>query len=189
MRTEDLSLSRRVPGRSTDQRSDDASLTSDARALHRSLAELIRLLQFRDRDRICCHEVTVSQCYALQAVVRDGPMRLNDLASFLYLDKSTTSRVVDSLQRKGYLLRSPDPSDRRAVQLEATGEGRRLAGRVEAELQAESEAALAGLDSEVRQGVLRVLTLLIERQARCVEFSAGCCRWRPASVANPDTCC
>ena len=159
----------------------DASLDADARSLRHSLSELIRLVQFRDRDRICCHDVSVSQCYALQAVKHGGPLRLGDLATHLYLDKSTTSRIVDSLERKGYLERRPDPSDRRAVLLEATESGRRLVDRIESELHVESLSVLLGLDADTRRGVVRVLELLVGRQARRVEVEAGCCRWRPAS--------
>src|ERR1700754_3464708 len=97
----------------------DPALERDARALYGALSDLIRVYQFRDRDRICCYDVSVSQCYALEEVVRQGGMSLNDLAARLYLDKSTASRVVDSLERKGYVARTPHPSDRRAVLLEA----------------------------------------------------------------------
>src|SRR5687767_3520590 len=91
----------------------DPALERDARALYGALSDLIRVYQFRDRDRICCHDVSVSQCYALEALVRRGGMTLNDLAAHLYLDKSTASRVVDALERKGYVTRTSHPSDRR----------------------------------------------------------------------------
>jgi hypothetical protein len=41
--------------------------------------------QFRDRDRICCHDVSVTQCYALETVVEHGPMRLTTLAERLFV--------------------------------------------------------------------------------------------------------
>lgn len=159
----------------------DSALHADAKELRRTLSDLIRVVQFRDRDRICCHDVTVSQCHALEAIARSGPLRLNDLAAHLYLDKSTTSRVVDALVSKDYVERTPDPSDGRAVQLAATDSGRRLVGRVESELHAESAAALLGLDADTRRGVLRVLDLLVRRQQQRVEVEAGCCRWRPVT--------
>jgi len=98
----------------------DPTLENDALALHRALGELVRVYQFRDRDRICCYDVSVTQCYALEAVVHDGPLTLNELAARMYLDKSTTSRVVDALQKKGYVDRQENPDDRRALRLEAT---------------------------------------------------------------------
>ena len=67
----------------------DPVLLRDAERLSDALEDLLRVVQFRDRDRICCHDVSVTQCYALRALVEDGPMGLNSLAESLYLDKST----------------------------------------------------------------------------------------------------
>jgi len=41
------------------QAAGDPVLDADALALHRVLSDLTRMLQFRDRDRICCHAVSV----------------------------------------------------------------------------------------------------------------------------------
>ena len=65
-----------------------------------AVADLVRVYQFRDRDRICCHDVSVTQCYALETMVEHGPLRLSALADRLFLDKSTTSRVVSTLVRR-----------------------------------------------------------------------------------------
>ena len=157
------------------------ALTADARALHRSLEDLIRLIQFRDRDRICCHGISVSQCYTLEALVVAGPLRLNAVAGRLYLDKSTASRVVDGLVEKGHAERTRDPEDGRAVLVAATGEGRALYERIEADLVAEVGAVLADFEPEVRRGMTLVLDRLVRAAASRVEVEAGCCRLRPAS--------
>ena len=72
----------------------DPNLEQDAAALHAAVSDLVRVYQFRDRDHICCHDISVTQCYALEAVAERGPMRLGALADRMFLDKSTTSRVV-----------------------------------------------------------------------------------------------
>ena len=53
-----------------------------------------------------------------------GPLRLSDLAERLCLDVSTVSRQVAALERAGWLVRSPDPVDRRACLLALSTEGR-----------------------------------------------------------------
>src|SRR6185295_17411735 len=88
------------------KRAETSRLEVDATSLHEALTELVRVYQFRDRDRICCHDISVTQCYALEALLRRGPSGLNELAAELYLDKSTASRVVAALQRKKYVSRS-----------------------------------------------------------------------------------
>lgn len=124
---------------------------------HRALTDLIRVYQFRDRDRICCHDISVTQCYALQTLAEGGPMRLNDLAERLYLDKSTASRVVDALEAKGYVRRRPDPEDGRAVRTETTASGLRLYRRIERDLLKGERELLAEFDPEVRRAMTRLL--------------------------------
>jgi len=128
------------------------SLEADATSLHDALTELVRVYQFRDRDRICCHDISVTQCYALEALLRRGPSGLNELADELYLDKSTASRVVTTLERKRYVTRSPHPADGRAIVLSVTPAGRRLYDRIRADLVAETSELLRDFEPEVREG-------------------------------------
>jgi len=72
-------------------------LLRDAATLQDALGELVRVLQFRDRDRACCYDLSVSQCHALEAFVREGPMTVTELGSHLYLEKSTASRLAKAL--------------------------------------------------------------------------------------------
>ena len=99
-------------------------LAQDTAEFHGALTSLIRVYQFRDRDRICCHDLSVTQWYALDSLVSGGPFTLNELAGELYLEKSTMSRVVDGLERKGYVVRNRHPDDGRAVLLEANSKGK-----------------------------------------------------------------
>ena len=42
---------------------ESTALQADAETLHAALSELVRVYQFRDRDRICCHDISVTQCW------------------------------------------------------------------------------------------------------------------------------
>jgi len=136
----------------------------------------VRVYQSLDRDRICCHDISITQCNALEALARRGGLTLNELAAHLYLDKSTASRVVDALQRKGYVDRSTHPSDGRAVLLVTTERGRELYQSIRKGLLADEQTLLAGFDPEIR----RALPQLIARLARAVAARLGsgeaCCR-------------
>ncbi len=101
-----------------------ADLPADAVALHEAISQLVRVYQFRDRDKICCYDISVTQCYALEILAQHGSLRSQALADLLKLDKSTVTRVVDALVRKGYALRRRDAEDSRALALEITAEGR-----------------------------------------------------------------
>jgi MarR family 2-MHQ and catechol resistance regulon transcriptional repressor len=153
----------------------------DAEALQAAVAELVRVYQFRDRDCICCHDISVTQCYALETLVEHGPMRLNALADRLFLDKSTTSRVVGSLAKKGYVNQQPETTDRRALAVSATPQGRRLCARITADLVAQQKDLLEDLDPAVRAGVVKVIRGLA--RAADARFRAG------VSVAAASGCC
>ena len=156
---------------SSPQVESPAALHRDAQALQAAVADLVRVYQFRDRDRICCHDISVTQCHALEMVVEHGPMRLNDLTERLFLDKSTTSRVVRTLVKKGYVEQHADRDDRRATALSATRAGRNLCARITDDLVDQQKELLADLDPDVRAGVVDV----VRRLARAADsrFRSG----------------
>ena len=159
----------------------EATLDRDAADLQAAVADLVRVYQFRDRDRICCHDISVTQCYALETLVEHGSMRLNALAERLFLDKSTTSRVVTTLVKKGYVEQRSDAQDGRAIALSPTRKGRNLCTRISNDLVGQQKQLLQDLDPEVRAGVVQVLRRLA--QAADARFRSG------AVGGDAKTCC
>jgi MarR family 2-MHQ and catechol resistance regulon transcriptional repressor len=157
-------------------------LEREAEALHEALSSLVRLYQFRDRDQICCFDVSVPQCYALEAMVKDGPLTLGELAERLYVDKSTASRIVDALERKGYLGRAPHPTDARALSLSATPAGTRLVRKIRDSLIEEARAVLSELSPAFRREAVQFLTRLTLAAAGRLGRGPG----RPAACTSRD---
>ncbi|RNF86542.1 MarR family winged helix-turn-helix transcriptional regulator [Montanilutibacter psychrotolerans] len=153
------------------------SLQKEAEALHAAVSDLVRIYQFRDRDKICCYDISVTQCYALEVLVERGPCRSQALAEALRLDKSTTTRVVDALARKGYVERLPDSEDARAVSLRVTSEGRTLYERINSELIAQQIDLIQDLDPDVCAAATEILKRLARAaKARFVSgVSVGSC--------------
>lgn len=162
--------------------STDAKLLEDAKALQAAVSGLVRIYQVRDRDRICCHDISVTQCHALEVLVAQGPMRSQALAEALRLEKSTVTRVVDALVRKGYVERLAAPDDARALALRATPSGRALFKRIHDELVAQQMALLRDLGPELRAGAADI----VRRLARAAEarFLPGQCA--PAACGPGD---
>jgi DNA-binding MarR family transcriptional regulator len=153
-----------------------SGLDADAVALHRVLLELKRAYQFRDRECICCYDISVTQCWALEALLRRGGLTLNELAGELYLEKSTASRVVGALERKGYVKRARNPEDGRSVSLSATAAGARLYGRIEGELLAQERLLLSEFDPEVRSSLILLLGRLTDAaSSKLVAEGGKCC--------------
>jgi len=151
------------------------TLDQDAAELHQALTDLLRVYQFRDRKRICFHDVSVTQCYTLSALISSGAPTLNELAEEMYLDKSTTSRVVDSLVRKGYARRISEPDDARVIRVEPTSEGRDLHERIEGHLVEQEKTLIAGFDPEVRQATTRLIARLARAARERFSRDDGTC--------------
>ena len=60
----------------------------------------------------------------LSMLAKCGPARASDLAKALMLDLSTVSRHVQSLERAGFVEKTPDATDRRATNLDLTPAGK-----------------------------------------------------------------
>lgn len=83
-------------------------------------------------------EVSLSECHVLLELDRRGRLTASDLSDILVLEKSTVSRVVQRLIKRGWIQRSTCTQDRRRLPLELSQDGRRqvqdLDGRADAEV-------------------------------------------------------
>lgn len=140
------------------------SMVRDAARLQEALAELIRVLQFRDRDRACCYDLSVSQCHALQALIQSGPMTVTQLGSHLYLEKSTASRLANALLKKELVRKRAPREDGRVVILQVTEAGHRLARKIMNDLSEEYRDLLEQFEPEVRAA----LPLLLDRLTQII---------------------
>ena len=150
------------------------SLNRQAERLYHVFAELVRGYQFRDREEICCHGLSVSQCYALDALETHGPMTMGNLAGQLYLELSTMTRVVDYLVAKKLATRVADAKDRRVCRVQISQQGRSLVSRIRGELMQEYKLILRAIPPESREAVISAISHLLsafkERQeSRCSE--------------------
>jgi DNA-binding MarR family transcriptional regulator len=91
---------------------------SAALRLTNSVGRMVRMLR-----RSYIGPLGASATSALATVVREGPIRLGDLADREGVTPATLSRVVTVLEREGYVDRRTDPTDRRSAFLAATPSG------------------------------------------------------------------
>lgn len=77
-----------------------------------------------------------TQWIALRALCARGPCSMTELAQAAVIDRTSLTRTVDVLTGKGLAARWTPPQDRRAVLVDATPDGKRLAEAVETETEA-----------------------------------------------------
>ena len=89
-------------------------------------------------------------------------MRLSDLAEALRIAPRSATEVADALQARGLVERTPDPTDRRAVVLTPTAEGRRVQQEIATARAADNRDLFARLDAADRATLARILRTLAD---------------------------
>jgi DNA-binding MarR family transcriptional regulator len=128
-----------------------------------SLSQLVmrtaRALRRVNRDELEPFGLTPSQARALGVISRygDSPPRLGDIAARLDIAPRSATEVVDDLQALGLVQRVPDPTDRRAVTISLTGEGRAVRKRIERARARRGDEFFGHLTPEQRAGLQDLL--------------------------------
>ncbi|MBX0299124.1 MarR family transcriptional regulator [Cryobacterium sp. 1639] len=97
-------------------------------AVESALSTILRWSTRADNRRML-HDSTgaalsSTDSWLLEKVVVAGPLRMSKLAGWMAVDKSTITTEIRRLEKAGLVNRRSDPSDRRAVLVTATEEGR-----------------------------------------------------------------
>ncbi|MCZ0209738.1 MarR family transcriptional regulator [Streptomyces sp. UMAF16] len=126
--------------------------------LVRCETRLYNALNDRLRER---HGIVTSQFEFLR-FLRDHPgARVADLAAEFAIGVGATSKSADRLEKQGWIVRQPNPSDRRSSLLALTDDGSQLADAAE-ETFTDTLAALIGdtLDGSSAAAAVRALSKL-----------------------------
>jgi DNA-binding MarR family transcriptional regulator len=87
--------------------------------LHSAAIHLLRRLRVEDEAL----GISAPRLAALSVLVFAGPRRVGELAEAEQVEPPTMTRLVDGMERDGYVVREPDPDDGRAVIVRATAKG------------------------------------------------------------------
>lgn len=101
--------------------------TSDLVEAVRAMSRLSRIVE-RASDELSFAD------YRVMSAIAEGEARASRLASRLLLGKPTISSTVDSLSRRGLIVKSTVEGDNRAVELTLSAEGAELFERMEARM-------------------------------------------------------
>jgi DNA-binding MarR family transcriptional regulator len=137
-------------------------VADDAAELGELVMRVARTQRRRWRDVLAPWDLSPHQARALRVVcLRDG-VRLSDLADALRIAPRSATEVADGLQHRGLVERLPDPSDRRAVLLRPTAEGRRVRAEIDAARTADSAELYARLPAADRATLARLLRAIAD---------------------------
>ena len=104
--------------------------------------------------------LTPTRSSVLLTIVRNGEIRLSELAETEGLNPTMLSRVISDFVAEGLVARTSDDGDRRAAWVTASAAGRRLAERIRRERTVALNRALEGLSDDDRHLLERALPAL-----------------------------
>src|SRR3954447_21872515 len=109
--------------------------------------------------------------FVIRAVAAEEPT-VGRLAEPLGGGRQAAGKLSDEMVQRGYLLRAPDPADRRRTRLRLSAKGRRVRERAAAESEAiEAELREAAGDDAVA-GLRKALLAFVEREGALDEVRA-----------------
>ncbi|MEV4737995.1 MULTISPECIES: MarR family winged helix-turn-helix transcriptional regulator [unclassified Microbacterium] len=110
-----------------------------------------RYMRLNETDMRALHYLIV--CANRGAVATPG-----GIATHLGISTASTTKLLDRLEKGGHIVRSPHPTDRRALAITITAETRRAAMETVGAQQAKRFYSAARLSAEERDVVIRFLT-------------------------------
>lgn len=132
----------------------------DVNRLRHTLLRLVRNIRSHSLG-----DVTQSQAAMLASVWRHGPATIGQLADHEHVLPPAASKIIAALERRGFVERASDPTDRRTVTVSLSEAGREYLGEVRAAATswlAGKVDALSHDEAELLVAALPVLERLLE---------------------------
>lgn len=94
--------------------------------LEKELRYISHLIKQKGREILSNYTITPPQFIALQWLHESGDMTIGDLSTKMYLAFSTTTDLVDRMEKNELVQRVRDENDRRVVRIHLLPEGERI---------------------------------------------------------------
>jgi DNA-binding MarR family transcriptional regulator len=121
------------------------------------LSDTGRLMRTVFDRRVRALGLTRSQWLLLSRLHRHPGASQTELAEMLEVEKASAGRMVDRMERNGWVVRRPDSTDRRINRIHLTPEAEKIHKRMWVIAEATVDDALAGLNLRERAELARLL--------------------------------
>lgn len=130
---------------------------------HNRMISMIRSLGLHQPNRTPCGQpVSISEAHTIMELERAGELNQSQLTQALQLEKSTVSRLVQQLEKKGWLIRKPSAADQRIKNIQLSETGRRVAERLNDSRKEKFDSILQQIPLDKRSQLIESLDLLVE---------------------------
>lgn len=113
-------------------------------------------------ERLLPFGVTRVQWTAMYFLLRDGRMSQKELSDKMNIKESTTVRLVDRMEKDGFIVRFKDSNDRRITYIELTEKGKKRIEELLPEGEKMSQLASRGISDEEIEIFKKVLDKFME---------------------------
>ncbi|BCB05043.1 MarR family winged helix-turn-helix transcriptional regulator [Bacillus sp. KH172YL63] len=107
----------------SNQSNGDLQFVAD---IEKDLRYISSIIKQKGREILSQYTITPPQFIALQWLFEDGDMTIGDLSNKMYLACSTTTDLVDRMEKNQLVERVKDEKDRRVVRIHMLKEGERI---------------------------------------------------------------
>jgi len=98
--------------------------------IEKDLRYISGIIKQKGREILSNYTITPPQFIALQWLFEEGDMTIGELSNKMYLAFSTTTDLVDRMEKNELVVRVKNPNDRRVVQIHLLDEGKRIIDEV-----------------------------------------------------------
>ncbi|WP_456279351.1 MarR family winged helix-turn-helix transcriptional regulator [Bacillus sp. AK128] len=125
----------------------------------KSLRYISAIIKQKGREILNQYTITPPQFVALQWLHENGDMTIGELSNKMYLACSTTTDLIDRMEKNELVVRVKDINDRRVVRIHLLEEG----GRIIAEVIAKRQGYLSEVLSSFSKDEMAVLEKLLSK--------------------------
>ncbi|MBS4216961.1 MarR family transcriptional regulator [Bacillus sp. FJAT-49711] len=98
--------------------------------LEKDLRYISAIIKQKGRELLTDFSITPPQFVALQWLFEEGDMTIGDLSNKMFLACSTTTDLIDRMEKKELVMRVRDPKDRRVVRIHLLDKGEKIIDEV-----------------------------------------------------------
>ncbi|MFQ3542575.1 MarR family transcriptional regulator [Halobacillus rhizosphaerae] len=134
--------------------------TSQIAEVEKELRYIAGIIKQSGREILNHYPITAPQFVALQWLLEKGDMTIGELSSHIHLACSTTTDLVDRMEKNELVERIRDPKDRRIVRIDVLDKGKQIIHEVIEKRQHYLEGVLKTVPEEDVETLNRLLQVL-----------------------------
>ncbi|GIN86762.1 putative HTH-type transcriptional regulator YsmB [Heyndrickxia sporothermodurans] len=102
----------------------------DVAIIEKDLRYISAIIKQKGRELLSNYTITPPQFVALQWLFEEGDMTIGELSNKMYLAFSTTTDLIDRMEKNELVKRVKDPHDRRVVRIHLLEKGEKMIDEV-----------------------------------------------------------